>query len=1253
MSSVAELNVTVGKLTATPEKIQNINSKSPVKTQAVKSSSVFTPEAELDNNAYRYMVRLTESPVALYQGSIAGFKATSPEQTAGNSRKLDVKANHVKAYRSFLTKRQDSVIAQANKVIGNLDVKQRTTLAYNGLVIEMTQAQAMELAKVPGVAHIKREKLRYVQTDTGPGYIKADAIWDGSANGTSAMGEGMIVGIIDTGINTDHPSFADIGGDGYDHTNPDGAGVYSGDCATAEFASLCNDKLIGVHSYPVITDRYAEFNEEVPSNGEDHDGHGSHTAGTTAGNILLNQDVTNVEGGATGVVFEKMSGVAPHANIISYQVCLPGDRGTNFSGCFPSLTVLAVEHAIEAGVDAINYSIGGGTSDPWNDADALSYLAARKAGIHVATSAGNDGPGPGTVGSPGDAPWITTVAAYTHNRDLGSKSVDFAGGDSELASFEGQAITGGFEGKVVYAGDFTNSNDPGGDPAQCLQPFPAETFAADTIVLCDRGAIARVDKGRHVRDGGAAGLILANLQGGASSVVADAHVIPSIHVDADDGDMIRSWLDTGTGHMATIGTSTLSYASETEDTGETQVGRIAADFTSRGPNVSVPDVIVPSIAAPGVSIYAAYADDQPVGFTAAPAPNDFAFLSGTSMASPHVAGALTLLASIHPDWSPAEAQSALMMTANQDTKKDDAVTASDFFDMGAGFADLNAAAKAGLVMDESFANYMKANPGVGGVPSQMNLASMANSKCVDTCSWTRTVKATADGSWTASSVSITEELAVTVTPATFELAAGETQELTITADATAAELASGWSFANVVLTAEGMPTAKLPVAVKVSGNNLPGSLALTANRSEGSMTYTGFKSKDLTDIEVGVFDKRSLLLPAIDLAVPDQGLDYAFLTFSETVPNVVFSISSETAPDVDLRILDSTFANIGSSAGPDSNESVGFVNLPAGSYYIVVDGYAASASGATDAVSLEVSSILTDTASASEYLSAAVVEGEDDFSVTVSWSDDAPTSAILQLTSGDGSASQQIPLSFTRGEDDVAEMVPSDLVDGNQAMTPGVAQAVSFDLAPNFTNEDKVYTLTAEVSAGQEIANVNNDGVVSGNMVTWTITREVGASAEVLPVGFDLIPRQASTGNELTLTNTLGDDTVTSSYSFGVVEVAPVAAITGLSSATEGSTVNADASTSSDANADSLTYAWVQLSGTPVSFDASAASISFTAPNVTTDETISFQLTVDDGNGNTDTTTASASIVNKKESGSFGWLMLLLTPMLFTRRKKA
>ncbi|MBW8184192.1 S8 family serine peptidase [Shewanella nanhaiensis] len=1237
----SENNAVLSKSAEVRAQIPTVDSKSDTRNQVVRTHAVFTPEANLGSGIHRYFVRLIENPVALYQGGIEGYKATSSDSVKGKSRKLDVNSKSVKSYRSFLNSRQDSVIAKATSLLGELNIKQRTTLAYNGMVVEMTQAQAAKLSKVAGIANIQREVLRKTMTDSGPAIIKAPAVWSGEATGTASQGEGMIVGIIDTGINADHPSFADIGGDDYDHTNPWGQGTYSGDCA-GDFPELCNDKLIGVHSWPAVTDEYLDYDLDVPPNGEDHNGHGSHTAGTTAGNVLKDVNVPDVDGGETGVVFESMSGVAPHANIVSYQVCLPGeDDDIGFAGCLPSLTVLAVEHAIENGVDALNYSIGGGSRNPWNSADALAFLSARKAGIHVATSAGNDGPGPETVGSPGDAPWLTTVAAYTHDRDFSDKTVgSFTGGDTEAPKdLTGKAMTGAVTGSIVYAGSFDNGNDPDNDPAQCLEPFPENTFAADTIVVCDRGEIARVDKGRHVKAGGAAGLVLANIHGEdeATNVVADAHVLPAIHIDADDGDMLRAWLASGTGHQASI--------TGTKVVHDDEFARIAAGFTSRGPNKSVPDVIAPSIAAPGVSIFAAYADDQSDAFKQFPDPNDYGFLSGTSMASPHIAGALTLLAGIHPEWTPAEVQSALMMTANQATFKEDGETPSDFFDMGAGYADIEAAAKSGLVMDETYVNYVKADPGLNGQPSQINLPTMANAKCVGECTWTRTVKATKAGTWSASTLGVTDGLALSVSPASFELEAGETQDLTITADVSAAS--AGWNFANIKLVASGMPEVKLPVAVMSNGNNLPASVSITAGRTEGSMTYTGFVASELSAITAGVYDKASNLIEPTTVSVPEDDFEVVVVEFDEVVPNVIFSTSSETAPDVDLRIFNGTFTKIGSSGGPDSDESVSFTNLPAGTYYIVVDGYKASTPGGSDDVTVKVTSVVADEASLSDDVSVKVSEDEGEFSLTFDWDTDKSSSGILILESGDKSAMLQVPYSLVR-KDDVTH-----ITNLSDAMTAGEASRVSFDVEPNFSDEDREYTFTAQMSAGHKVDNISNDGSHEGNTITWSVT-QAAASGESLSVGFDLIPTKAGDAYALKLTNELGSDVIEETIKFGVMEVAPVAMIDAPTSVTDSAMITLDGSASYDGNDDELTYQWKQTGGAYVDLGANSQSVTFDAPEVNGQSTVlSFELTVSDGNGNSDTSMTTVTVRETPDfgGGSMGWIATLLLPLVWMRRK--
>ncbi|MCG8434683.1 MAG: S8 family serine peptidase, partial [Gammaproteobacteria bacterium] len=345
------------------------------------------------------------------------------------------------------------------------------------------------------------------------------------------------------------PAFADVGDDGYDHNNPLGNEVYLGDCVANP--NYCNDKLIGIVSYPQIVDL---FLPERPAIGIDYNGHGSHVASAAAGNELHNVPVyESVSGELSDYTFPVISGVAPHANIVSYQVCYPSIAETDPlpTGCLPNLTVEAVEHAITNGVDVINYSVGGAATDPWEELDALAFLNARLAGIHVVTSATNSGPEPKTIGQPGNAPWLTSVAAASHDRGFaGKRLTGFSGGNSAPTDMTGKSATLGVTAPIVYAGDY--------DDAGCLEPFAAGTFNGE-IVVCERGVNPRVAKGINVREGGAGGLVLINLDttGLFSELVDDFHVLPAIHLSAADGQALLAWLQSGTGHQATITEATL------------------------------------------------------------------------------------------------------------------------------------------------------------------------------------------------------------------------------------------------------------------------------------------------------------------------------------------------------------------------------------------------------------------------------------------------------------------------------------------------------------------------------------------------------------------------------------------------------------------------------------------------------------------------------------------------------------------------
>jgi subtilisin family serine protease len=1269
LSSVASVDIASKTLNfeANPAIKSITGSKSANNTYSTK----FVAEKNLAAGVYTYIVRLKDMPLATYDGSIAGLAATNPNiakkelfaklakskmtsQQIRNELRLDIKSKDSVQYTNFLESKQADFLTQAKSKLGkNAKVVYQYKNAFNGLALNLTQGEAAKLSSLNSVAFIERERMEQMDTDTGPIHIGATQVWEGEGPTAVNMGEGVIIGVIDSGVNSDHDSFADVGGDGYDHINPWGQGVYVGDCA-GDFASMCNDKLIGVRSYASVTDNYddvAVYGDTPPAkNGEDYGGHGSHTASTAGGNILKNVPLVTPESGVAesdGVVnedfsFDQISGVAPHANIVAYQICNSGDNGDTYSGCPGAAIIAALDDAVADGVDVLNYSISGG-GDPWISSTERSFLAAQQAGIFAAVSAGNSGPEAYTT--PKSAPWYTVVGASTHGRTL-DKFVKF--NDTNFVYTDG---TGPIFEEVVTAMAISSLDVDAANFEGC-SAYAADAFK-DAIALISRGTCAFADKVTNATAAGASAVIVYNNKDGNAGISMsglDNTTIPSVAISENSGLALLPLLAASPTMTMSIDPKITLTLGQADD---------MAGFSSRGPNLYVDNIMSPSVTAPGVSIYAAYSDQQFGHDVTGTAPADFSFLQGTSMSAPHTAGAGAVLKSAHPTWTPDNIRSALMLTATTDVRKEDGKTPADVFDMGSGSIRVNLATNTGLVMDETFANYMKANPAVSGKPETLNIPSMANTKCIDTCSWTRTFTATADASWAVATntpatgtkeTPILSKMVLTVTPTSFDILAGETQTITVTADVSASA-ANVWNFGDVTLTSAGMPDARLPLLVQVGGNNLPTAASIVANRADGSITYTGLKSKDLSGT-VTTVAYESKVIEEVTLGVPDGSYGLHAVTFTETVPQVVFTTSSDEAPDADLVIYDSTFSAIGVSQGSDTNELVSFTDLAAGTYYAAIWAYTPSAPGATDAVNLQISTTNFNEDSISEVVTTSLMQNANDFDLTLSWTGAGNNAGLIELKDADSNF--VIPWSISLGEADVVEVITDELMNGVQTMTPGVAQPVAFEIAPNFTNSDKVYTLVAEVTEGQEISNVNNAGVVEGNMVTWMITRAVGESIDMLSVGFDLIPRTASTGNEVVLSNTLGSDTTMSTYSFGVVEVSPVAMIMGLSNGPEESVMTMNASSSYDNNSDDLTYTWLQLGGSPVSFDMNAEDISFDAPKVSADETISFQLTVEDGNGNSNTTAASAVVRNKpKNGGSFGWLLLLATPLLFTRRKKA
>ncbi|TFW31082.1 S8 family peptidase [Duganella callida] len=970
-----------------------------------------------------YIVELADQPVAAYSGNIGGLRATK----VAPGQRLDLNANAARQYRTYLSTQQ----AQAKALLPASAVTREYQVVFNGFAANLTDAEVRALKASGKAVRITPDVAQHVVTNYTPTFLGLDqpgGLWE-QLGGKAHAGEDIIVGVIDTGIWPENLSYADrVDSKGQPTFDASGTLAYGppparwkGVCQTGEgyTAADCNNKLIGARYFDSgfrasgNAIHWSEFRSprDSLSAPAGDGGHGTHTSSTAAGNANVPAVAEN------GDLLAARSGMAPHARVAMYKICWSYQdkaRGPQAVGntCYNSDSLAAIEAAVADGVDVLNYSISGGETplDPVEQA----FRHAVEAGVFVAAAAGNAGPDNAVAHI---APWLTTVAASTVDKaptaivtlGNGQQYSGISAGVKPLPAApviraEDAASAGA---DSIAASNCTRVEDVGGRrPIAPLDPAKV----AGKIVACQRSSFYNPESaGQAVKAAGGVGMIL--LDSGDGTFV-DIYSVPTVHVSYDDGQAIAAYA-ANPGATAAFSANSLSAVK----------GPVLARFSSRGPNMFDSGVLKPDMAAPGVDILAGIAPSLSTAQRDAviagggPAYSTSAYMSGTSMATPHVAGLAALLKQRHPGWSPAAVKSALMTTTRTvlptDLGGDQDGTLP--WGQGAGLVVPNGAADPGLVYDIGAPDYQKYLCGMTGESSDctlgalkshaLNLASISLPNVVGTQTVSRSVTNVSDKLAIYNASAAIDGFDVTVTPSTLTLEPGQTRSYSVTLART--DAADGvWKFGQLVWN-DGEHNVRSPLQARFNGGvDAPARVsASTVSGSRQIELATGYNGKlavmrgglreytraaqTVQQAKAGSLDSMGAVRAAC--AARSPGVKAIAIGIPDKTAIARFELSNrDTAggadDDLDLMVMDENNIVLGYSGHSDANESVTLIAPRTMVVKICVIGFKLKSGTSTDYTLSYATAIPNDTKGAVKVSLPDAVKVAGLANVGVSWS---------------------------------------------------------------------------------------------------------------------------------------------------------------------------------------------------------------------------------------------------------------------------
>ncbi len=736
----------------------------------------------------RVIVRLAAPP-------LAAWNADRSTLSASRAHRLDVTSASSRTYLAKLAKLQQGAAAQVRAAVPSAQIQEHYSILLDGFTVELPARSLPKLLSVRAVTKLY-PSLSYTSTmDRGPSVIKATDL----QAATGDKGQGIKIAVVDTGVDSSSP-FLNPAGFSYP------AGFPKGD------TKLTTPKVIVAKVFPgPVRDKNSTkaFDPTEP--------HGTHVSGIAAGD-----EGTNAPAGPDHPAVANLAGVAPKAWIGNYRVfTVPTPLGHQANT--PEI-VHAFEAAVADGMNVINFSGGGPQTDPANDAMYETIHNVALAGVVPVIAAGNDRDdfGLGTAGTPGTAPDAIAVAA-TSNSHVFAPTLSVSGGPPSLGAIPLQ--TGGLklpaawttldqtlvdvstimgtDGKPVdpyLCGSATNPNGGRGT-------IPKDAVKGK-ILLALRGTCTFISKSERASLGGAIGLILVDNRFGEANPIPLQLVQPAGMISDLDGQHLRAYLDAN-GGQAPIRVS--------GGIDEIQTGRsgIITSFSSAGPT-DFDHMLKPDISAPGLDVLSS-TPPLTTGST-------FSVFAGTSMATPHVAGAAALILQRHPGWNPYQVKSALMSTAGPAWGDTARTQEAPVLLEGAGLTNVLAADDPKIFTDPQSLSFQRVDITTGAQRKAMLL--------------TLTDSGDGSGNWTVSIAPQAQSTGVQIdVPGTVAVPLGGDVSIPVTVRA-AADASKGENYGFLVLTGNGVQR-RVPYAFIVEKPALAGAPVVELKKLQTGDTNSG------------------------------------------------------------------------------------------------------------------------------------------------------------------------------------------------------------------------------------------------------------------------------------------------------------------------------------------------------------------------------------------------------------------------------